>query len=379
MQRKASAETASTLVSVIIPTRDRGELVMRAVASALAQTHAALDVVVIDDGSADDTAARLAGVADPRLRVVSHASARGVSAARNTGMAVARGDYLALLDSDDEWLPRKVERQLAFMRERGLAISQTQEIWMRGGRRVNPVAAYAKPDGFFFEAAVKTCLVSPSTVIFTRALIEDVGGFDESLPACEDYDLWLRTLLRYPVGLLDAYLTIRHGGRPDQLSTSYVGQDLFRIRAMAGVLGRPEVSDWHRACIVKEMQRKAEYYAKGCLKRDRPDEAMRVLALVRQAAGIAGPDQDRRGSGRDFPLGDGLGLDAREGVGKPGQDVFPDVAGGHDKQQVVARGEGSGPGLDQHPEHAGHGLALPADGLHKLLVHADLEGGHGSA
>jgi glycosyltransferase involved in cell wall biosynthesis len=288
MEQMASAEPGSILVSVVIPTRDRAAMVMRAVASVLAQTHTALDIVVVDDGSCDDTAARLATLADTRLRVCSHGVGRGVSAARNTGLAAARGTYLALLDSDDAWLPEKTERQLAFMRERGLAISQTQEIWMRGGRRVNPGAASRKPDGFFFEAALKSCLISPSTVLFTREYWEDVGGFDESLPACEDYDLWLRTLVRYPVGLLDAFLAVRHGGRADQLSMSYIGQDLFRIRAMIKLLRQPELTDWHRACIEKELGRKAALYAKGCLKRDRPEEAMRVLAMAASAVKRAG-------------------------------------------------------------------------------------------
>lgn len=272
------------LVSVVIPTRDRAELVVRAVASVLAQTHAALDVVVVDDGSADDTAARLSAVADPRLRVLAHPVGRGVSAARNTGLGTVRGAYAALLDSDDEWLPAKTERQLAFMRERNLAVSQTQEIWMRHGRRVNPNTASRKPDGFFFEQALARCLVSPSTVMGSRAYWEEMGGFDESLPACEDYDLWLRTLLRHPIGLLDAPLAVRHGGRPDQLSAIHVGQDLYRIRSMVRLLERSDLEPWHRDCTIKELRRKARIYAQGCLKRDRPEEAGRVLALAEAAA-----------------------------------------------------------------------------------------------
>jgi len=296
MKREATRETAGVrkrregdlacpgvLVSVVIPTHDRAGLVLRALASVLAQTPAALDVVVVDDGSTDDTAARLADVCDPRLRVLRHGACRGVSAARNTGLGAARGAYLALLDSDDAWLPRKIERQLAFMVDRGLAVSQTQEIWMRGGRRVNPTADHRKPDGFFFEAALVRCLVSPSAVMGSRAFWDEVGSFDESLPACEDYDLWLRTLLRHPIGLLDESLTVRHGGRPDQLSAIYVGQDLFRIRSMVRLLGRSELSQWHRDCIKKELRRKALVYAKGCLKRDRTEEAMRVLALAETA------------------------------------------------------------------------------------------------
>lgn len=272
------------LVSVVIPTRDRAELVTRAVASVLAQTHAVLDVVVVDDGSSDDTVARLAALADPRLRVLCHETGRGVSAARNTGIRAARGDFLALLDSDDVWLPDKIARQLAFMGQRGLAISQTQEIWIRHGRRVNPGAVHAKPDGFFFEQALVRCLVSPSTVMGTRAYWEEMGGFDETLPACEDYDLWLRTLLRHPVGLLDAPLAVRHGGRPDQLSASHLGQDLYRIRSLVRLLGRDDLSSWHRDCILKELRRKVRIYAQGCLKRDRPEEAMRVMALAEAAA-----------------------------------------------------------------------------------------------
>jgi len=285
MNQHAASSLSDTLVSVILPTHDRADMILRAVDSALGQTHRALEIIIIDDGSTDDTMARLADRPDPRIRILTHAVCRGVSAARNTGLTVTRGAYVALLDSDDEWMPSKVERQLAFMRERDLVISQTQEIWMRGGRRVNPTAVHRKPDGFFFEESLERCLVSPSTVMCTRAFFDEIGGFDESLPACEDYDLWLRAMVRYPVGLLDVFLTVRHGGRGDQLSTAYVGQDLFRIRSMARLLQQPEISDWHKKCIEKELRRKTKLYVQGCLKRDRSDEAMRVLALVEAAIG----------------------------------------------------------------------------------------------
>ena len=277
------AGTDAPLVTAVIPVRDRAGMIGRAVASALAQTGVSLEVVVVDDGSTDGTAAVLAGIGDPRLRVLAHAHSRGVSAARNTGLAAARGAYFALLDSDDVWLPEKTARQLECMRARGLAISQTQEIWMRGGRRVNPGRVHAKPDGFFFEQALARCLVSPSTVMLTREFWLEIGGFDETLPACEDYDLWLRTLLRHPVGLLDAPLAVRHGGRADQLSAIYLGQDLFRIRSMCKLLARDDITDWHKECIQKELWRKALRYAQGCLKRDKPEEAARIMELIRTA------------------------------------------------------------------------------------------------
>jgi len=280
---------ADMLVSVIIPTRDRAGLVMRAVASVLAQTHGALDVLVVDDGSTDDTQDRLVRLDDSRVRLLRHDRPRGVSAARNAGLAAARGDYLALLDSDDTWLPTKVERLLAFARANDYAICQNQEIWMRDGKRVNPGRDQRKMAGDFFEAALVRCLVSPSSVLFSREFVETVGTFDETLPACEDYDLWLRALLRYPVGLLDEWLTVRYGGRPDQLSEAFIGMDLFRIRSMAKLLGRSDLTAWHRDCIRKELQRKAAVYVRGCLKNDRPEEAGRVRELVAEALAAGEP------------------------------------------------------------------------------------------
>lgn len=270
------------LVSVVIPTFNRARLVGRAVASVLAQTHAELECLVVDDGSSDDTRAVLAAFTDPRLTVTRQAN-RGVSAARNAGLALARGNYLALLDSDDHFLPAKIERQLAFMRARGYAVCQTQEIWMRGGRRVNAMAKHAKPQGDFFERALAMCLVSPSCVMFTRAFLEDVGGFDETLPACEDYDLWLRTLPRHEVGLLDEALTVKHGGRPDQLSRMMVGQDLFRVRALMKMLDRADLTRQRRLQAARAIEEKARIYRRGCLLHGKPEEADRVGRMVEQA------------------------------------------------------------------------------------------------
>lgn len=274
-------------VSVVIPTYNRAAFIGEAVASVLSQTHADLECIVVDDGSLDATLSILDAVGDPRLRVLSRENG-GVSAARNAGIAAASADMIALLDSDDLWLPQKLARQLEFMDREGLDISQTQEIWMRNGRRVNPGKAHAKRDGDFFAEALKLCLVSPSCVLFSRGVWDLAGPFDESLPACEDYDLWLRVLLKYRVGLLDESLTVRRGGRPDQLSGSIVGLDLFRIRALVKLLGREDVSPWRRDCIRKELAKKAGVYVRGCLKRGKPVEAERVARMVRRAGGADG-------------------------------------------------------------------------------------------
>ena len=280
------------LVSVIIPTYNRAELVGDAVASVLAQTHADLELVVVDDGSTDATSDVLAGCGDPRLRVLRQEN-RGVSAARNAGAAASSGSMLALLDSDDVWLPEKLSLQLAYMEATGHEVSQTGEIRIRGDRRVNPMKKHRKPDGAFFRRALRLCLVSPSSVMMTRRVFEEAGPFDETLPACEDYDLWLRILLTRRVGLLDKELTVRRAGRPDQLSAQFLGMDLFRIRALVNLLDHPCATPWHRDCIREELAGKVRIYVAGCLKRGRMEEAGRVAAMARKA-GVGDRDATKR-------------------------------------------------------------------------------------
>jgi glycosyltransferase involved in cell wall biosynthesis len=283
------------LVSVVIPTFNRAGLLIGAVESVLAQTHRDLECLVVDDGSWDDTLKALAGVRDNRLKVISQAN-RGVSAARNAGMAHAQGRILALLDSDDRFLPTKIERQLAFLLKYGYDICHTQEIWIRNGRRVNAMAKHAKPSGIFFSQALETCLVSPSCVMFTRAFWEKVGGFDESLPACEDYDLWLRALPEHPIGLLDQALTIKAGGSGDQLSRLYIGLDLFRLRALMKVLKRADLSLAWKTQAARTLIRKAGVYCRGCQKHGRIEEASRVTAMVRTALAEQGFGTDFSGA-----------------------------------------------------------------------------------
>ncbi|MFZ5811536.1 MAG: glycosyltransferase family 2 protein [Thermodesulfobacteriota bacterium] len=271
-----------TTVSTIIPTYNRAGMVGEAVASVLSQTFADFELLVVDDGSTDDTAGELSRFRDPRL-TVRRTPNRGVSAARNLGIAMARGRLVAFLDSDDLWLPEKLARHVAFMEHTGHAASQTQETWLRRGRRVNPRRIHLKKDGDFFQSALALCLVSPSSVMIRKEFLDRVGGFDENLAACEDYDLWLRMLLRAPIGLVDEELTVRRGGRPDQLSARFVGLDLFRIRSLAKILGREAMSPWHRDCMEKELMRKLRIYTEGCVKRGRVEEALRVREMAKRS------------------------------------------------------------------------------------------------
>lgn len=219
-------------VSVIIPTHNRARQVVTAVESVLAQSEPVAEVIVVDDGSGDATEAVLAAYGD-KIRLLRQEN-RGVSSARNLGIGAAEGEWLALLDSDDYWLPEKLVRQLAFHADNPeMLISQTDEQWVRHGRPVNKARRFQqKAQGWIFEPSLAMCHVSPSAVLIHRSVFDAVGFFDEGLPACEDYDLWLRVARRYPVGLVDAPLIVKNGGHDDQLSRRYWGMDRFRITAM---------------------------------------------------------------------------------------------------------------------------------------------------
>jgi len=269
-------------VSVIIPTYNRAAWVTEAVASVLAQTYKDFEVLVVDDASDDATLEALG----PVLRKITLLRApirRGVAAARNLGIAAARGEWLAFLDSDDLWRPEKLARQMNFLSAHPeFLLCQTEEIWIRGGVRVNPPLTHRKEGGHIFLRSLKRCLVSPSAVVLHRRLIQETGAFDENLPAAEDYDLWLRLTWRYPVGLVPQALVIKRGGHGDQLSRQW-GLDRYRIQALKKLLAAPGLPDSHRAAARGVLAAKCAIYAKGCEKRGKLAEARLYRELGIQA------------------------------------------------------------------------------------------------
>ena len=225
------------LVSVIIPTYNRAALVREAVASVTAQTFQDFEIVLVDDGSTDETLEALAHWED--ITVLRQTRRRGVAAARNLGAAAARGEWLAFLDSDDLWLPEKLARQMAYLEDQpGLRLCQTDETWVRRGVRVNKPVSHRKVAGRIFLPSLERCMVSPSAVVLQRRLfLQTMAVLTKTLPAAEDYDLWLRLTWRFEVGLVDEPLIIKRGGHADQLSGQW-GIDRFRIRALIKLLGR---------------------------------------------------------------------------------------------------------------------------------------------
>ncbi|MSQ47316.1 MAG: glycosyltransferase family 2 protein [Deltaproteobacteria bacterium] len=263
-------------VTVVIPTYNRRDLVREAIASVTAQSYPDVEVIVVDDGSDDGTAEvvrRFAGVQ------YVYQENRGVSVARNVGVARARGELIAFLDSDDLWQPDKLTHQVAcFEQNPDVRICQTDEIWIRNGVRVNPHHKHRKTGEDIFARSLERCLVSPSAVMMRRALWEQVGGFDETLPACEDYDLWLRITARMPVHFIAMPLVVKRGGHADQLSRRFWGMDRFRVHALRKLLDSGVLSEEQRRLTVAVLREKCTILAHGAQKRGQDGASYLAMA-----------------------------------------------------------------------------------------------------
>ncbi len=263
--------TYSPMVSVIIPTYNRAAMLLGAIDSVLGQDYPYFELIVVDDGSTDETPRLLERYKD-RITVMRRENA-GVSAARNLGIGAAKGELIAFLDSDDYWMADKLSIQAAWFGKNPKAmICQTEEIWIRNNRRVNPKVKHKKRAGDIFIPSLSLCLVSPSAVMVRRELLNEIGLFDPELPACEDYDLWLRVACRFPVGLIEKPLAVRRGGHADQLS-AMPGLDRYRIRAIRKLLETNCLTPDQRNAAVDVLKQKCAIYADGCEKRGRQAEA----------------------------------------------------------------------------------------------------------
>jgi len=271
------------MVSVIIPTYNRAEYLNRAMDSVLDQTRAPDELIIVDDGSTDNTleiVEQVASRAALPVKVI-HRRNRGAAAARNVGIEHAVGDILCFLDSDDWWDRKKIELQLeALRRKPDCLISHTGEIWFRNGVRVNQKKKHAPGNGYIFASCLGMCVVGMSTVMARKELFAEYGLFNEELPCCEDYDLWLRIAREQPFLLVDQALTLKEGGRDDQLSVIYrLGMDQFRIRSLCDLLGSCVLTEKQFGQTLTELERKCRIYGQGCIKHGREEEGRTFLAL----------------------------------------------------------------------------------------------------
>ena len=266
-------------VSAVIPTFNRGHCLLRAINSVLAQTTPVDEIIVVDDGSDDKTYDLLvkSELLDmrgqlPNIRYL-YQENKGVSAARNLGIKEAENEYIALLDSDDAWAETKIERQALKLEKKNFScrITHTEEIWLKDGQRINPKKKHKKSGGFIFEKCLPLCCISPSSVLLHRTLFNDYGFFDEKLPACEDYDMWLRLCAFEEVLFVEEALTIKYGGHADQLSRAFWGMDRFRVQALEKLINSGKLSTIQRSQALEMLVKKIEILLLGAKKREKKE------------------------------------------------------------------------------------------------------------
>jgi glycosyltransferase involved in cell wall biosynthesis len=272
------------MISVIIPTYNRAQFLGEAIRCVLDQEYfvqngpSSFELLVIDDGSTDATPEIVRSFGDNlKYAFQQH---RGVSAARNHGLELARGDYIAFLDSDDLWKKEKTGVQMSFMKAFPEAmVCCTEETWIRRGKFANPKKKHQKYSGWIFDKVLPLCLLSLSSALFRRELFEEIGKFDEELPACEDYDLSIRIAAKYPIHLLPRPLIVKRGGHADQLSRKYWGMDRFRVKALEKAL-QLGLTSQQEQLVRQELVRKYRVLAGGYEKRNKLAEMEECLARI---------------------------------------------------------------------------------------------------
>jgi glycosyltransferase involved in cell wall biosynthesis len=264
------------MVSVIITTYNRRTFLRAAVLSVLVQDYKDREIIVVDDGSTDDSRNELEGLP---VQYVWKKNG-GISSARNKGIEVARGDYIAFLDVDDLWRKKKLSTQMAMMRDEGYEISYTDEVWIRNGKHLNQKLIHKKYSGFIFEKCLPLCIISPSSVLMKRSVFDVAGLFDENMVVCEDYDMWLKVTARYPVLFVEKPLIVKQGGHEDQLSKRFPAMDRFRIESIARILQSDVLNEAMRNAAIRELEKKCRIYMLGAVKRGKTEEVQYYSDLI---------------------------------------------------------------------------------------------------
>jgi glycosyltransferase involved in cell wall biosynthesis len=263
--------SAPMSISVIIPTFNRSTVLPRAVRSVINQTRMPDEIIVVDDGSTDDTK-NLIATQFPHIRYL-YQKNQGASAARNFGIQMAKHTWIAFLDSDDEWCPEKLSTQWdALQNNHPFRLCHTNEIWVRNGLRINQMKKHTKRGGNIFEHCLPLCVISPSSVLIHHHIFDEIGGFDPDLPVCEDYDLWLRICSREPVLYIDLPLLIKYGGHADQLSHAYWGMDRFRIQALEHLIESGNLENKYLKPALEMLVTKIDIFVNGARKRNKYEE-----------------------------------------------------------------------------------------------------------
>ena len=253
-------------VSVVIPTLNRSCLLKRAISSVLMQTVEPDEIIVVDNGSTDQTDIMVSS-SFPTIKYLVEKK-RGVSAARNKGIKFSQSNWVSFLDSDDTWAPNKIEKQLQFANQnKDLRLIHTNEIWYRNEKLLNQMKKHKKSGGNIFEKSLELCCVSPSSCIIKKSIFNDYGLFDEKLEVCEDYDLWIRITAKEEIGYLSDPLVFKYGGHSDQLSKKNWGMDRFRIKSLEKNIDNNWFSKEQSKTVYKKLIEKLIIVSTGAKKR----------------------------------------------------------------------------------------------------------------
>jgi len=255
-------------ISIVIPTFNRIGSLPRALDSALNQTYQPSEIIVVDNGSSDGTT-KLLRERYPSIRLLIEKKL-GVSAARNKGIKHSKFQWIALLDSDDAWDTTKLEKQKNALSSSldHFRLVHTDEIWIRNGNKFNQMKKHQKFGGDIFNNCLSLCCISPSSVLINKNIFKEVGYFDESLPVCEDYDLWLKICSKEKILFINQKLTLKYGGHKDQLSKTYWGMDRFRIKSLENLILNYKLKPDQKINAIKTIVKKLKIIVNGAYKRN---------------------------------------------------------------------------------------------------------------
>ena len=255
-------------ISVVIPTLNRINTLQRALDSVINQTYKPAEIIVVDNGSSDGTL-KFLREQYPKITILTE-NKIGVSSARNKGIKKSINQWIALLDSDDAWHPRKLEIQTSMLDSalKKYNLIHTDEVWFRNNKHINQMKKHKKQGGYIFERCLSLCCISPSSVLFKKNILDKVGLFDESLPVCEDYDMWLKICSSEEVLFAQDKLTYKYGGHKDQLSKSYWGMDRFRIKSIENIIKNFDLTYNQKKQAKKELIKKLKIIINGAFKRN---------------------------------------------------------------------------------------------------------------
>ncbi len=260
-------------VSVIIPVYNRTNFLQRAIKSVLNQKYKNFELIIIDDYSNENVEELVKRFNDSRIIFLKNKVNKGVSYSRNKGINNSKYNFIAFLDSDDEWLPEKLNNQIRYLKlHPNINLVHTEEIWIRNGKRVNQKKRHKKSGGDIFLQSLELCLISPSSVLFRNEIFTKYGLFDESLPVCEDYDLWLRITAFEEVGFISEPTIIKYGGHSDQLSKKYEAMDKYRVISMMKLFNNKKIIEKKRIALKKNILKKINILIQGAVKRKKDNE-----------------------------------------------------------------------------------------------------------